>query len=182
MFKDLWKKFIKSQYEYFFGTEYSTLLSQITELQEQVKSLKELANQTSALIEPKKLGTITINELKSLLLPYVPVGSLYLSDRIYGLTSVEEAKRFSAETKIFARTWVEELHDCDEFSSALNGYWNDGLSQFAFGIAWSSPHAFNILVDEKKQVWIVEPQTNKFTKIEDMKNNTTYSPLKLILI
>ena len=180
-----WKKFIKSQYEHYFGNDLNNeirdMFYQIEELKEQVRVLKNLVNQDeSALIQPDKLAEISIFELRMLLYPYCK--NLHLSDKTYSLTSVEKAKKFSEETKVFTRKWIREQHDCDEFSSALNGYWNDGLKQFAFGIAWSKPHAFNIMVDDKRQIWIVEPMTNKFTKIEDMKDNSKYYPLTLVLI
>jgi len=152
--------------------------SNLMELNNRIESLQKTPESTFK--EPEKLGEISIFELADLFKPYC--SNVNMSDRTYSLTSVPEAKRFSAETRVAARKWINEQHDCDEFSSALNGYWNDGLKQFAFGIAWSKPHAFNIMVDEQKQIWIVEPMTNKFTKIEDMKDNVLYFPLILILI
>ncbi len=167
----IYKNFIKWQYNIYFGNE-------IEELRKQIVALKKVSS--SVFTEPKKLGEISIFKLADLLKPHC--SNVNLSDKTYSLTSVAEAKRFSEETRVFTRKWIDKQHDCDEFSSALNGYWNDGLKQFAFGIAWSQPHAFNIMVDEEKQIWIIEPQTNKFTKIEDMKDNPKYYPLILILI
>ena len=173
-----WKTFIKSQYEYHYCNEIANSELEIESLKKQINSLKKPA--VSKITQPKKLGDTTIFELADMFKPHCK--NVNFSDRSYSLTNVTEAKRFSEQTKVAARKWINEQHDCDEFSSALNGYWNDGLKQFAFGIAWSKPHAFNIMVDDKKQIWIVEPMTNKFTKIEDMKNNSKYYPLTLILI
>jgi len=186
MIKKIWKKFVKIQYEYWYEEDLNKVNSEIEKLKNQIESLKEKIITLKRVYEidepnePEKLGEISVFELKKLLAPYC--NDIYLSDRMYGLTSVAQAKKFSEETKVFVRQWVREQHDCDEFSFALMGYWNDGLKQFAFGIAWSSPHAFNIFVDNNKQVWIVEPQSNKFMKIEDIKNNNKYYPLRLILI
>ena len=142
--------------------------------------IDELNKSSTDLIQPKVLGSININEVRDLLKNHS--SNIQLSDVYYSLTSVDEAKKYSVETKVFAERWVVEKHDCDEFSFALMGYWNKGLEQFCFGIAWSAGHAFNIMIDSNKQIWIVEPQTNVFTKIEDVKTNNLYYPLRLILI
>jgi len=152
MIKKLWKKFIAKQYEYWFKEE-----------------------------EPKRLNEITYSELSKLLTKKCRC-QIFLSDEIYGLTSKEEAIKYSNQTTIRFRKWIKEKHDCDEFSFALMGYWNKGLEQFAFGIAWSKYHAFNIMIDHKKQIWIVEPQNNRFYKLENIKKNKFYWPLRLILI
>jgi len=131
-------------------------------------------------VGPEVLGKITFGELHTLLSPHTK--EIYISDRNFNLTSQRRAKDFSITTKVATKKWLNEQHDCDEFSFALMGYWNKGLEQFAFGIAWSNAHAFNIMVDNNKQIWIVEPQTNKFTKVEDMKNNKFYYPFRVIII
>ena len=178
MFNKLWKRFIEIQYKYWFKDDLESLEQEIKMLNEKIDLLKKAMKGEDISYEPEKLGEIKILELRNLLYPYCK--DIHLSDTIYGLTSVEEAKRFSIATKIECRKWLREQHDCDEFSFALMGYWNDGLKQFAFGIAWSDLHAFNIMVDDKKQVWIIEPQENKFIKIEDAKS--PYKLLKVIMI
>jgi len=178
-FKEMWRNFIKVQYEIIFEEDVKKIQSEIKSLQEDIETLKRVMN-IEKLKEPTKLGEIEIDELKKLLMPHC--NSFHWSDLIYGLTNVTQAKKFSEETKVFTKNWLKNKYDCDEFSFALMGYWNDGLRQFAFGIAWSKTHAFNIMVDDKKQVWIVEPQTNKFAKIENIKNNKMYYPLEIILI
>lgn len=157
--------------------EITNLQNQIGDLKLTIEALKRTSK--SPYEEPEVLGSITNSEVTNLLKPYC--NDFHLSDSNYGLTSVAEAKRFSEETKVMARKWMVE-HDCDEFSFALMGYWNDGLKQFCFGIAWSNLHAFNIMIDNKKQIWIVEPQSNKFMKIEDVKDNTSYYPFRIVLI
>jgi len=152
--KNKWKEFIKKEYNRLFPPEPK--------------------------FEPKKLRIIGISQVANKIKKYC--NQVYLSDVIYGLCSMTEAKKFSQQTKVAARKWIKEQHDCDEFSFALMGYWNEGLEQFCFGIAWSRYHAFNIMLDHKKQVWIVEPQNNNFIRIEDIKKNKLYWPIRLILI
>jgi len=116
---------------------------------------------------PDKKGIITNGVLYQLLIPLTTGGmGLYLSDTVYSTTSVSQAEKFSEATQIHYRQYVAEGHDCDEFSFALEGYWNDNLAQFAFGIVWSNTHAFNIMVDYENKIWIVEPQTNKFVSLD----------------
>ena len=146
-------------------------------LQEEIIALKSLIK-NETINSAKKLETISYLELKNLLSPYCE--NIYLSDNVFSLTSVEEAKKYSIQTKVYINKWKSEEFDCDEFSFALMGYWNLDLYQFAFGIAWSNVHAFNIMIDDKKQVWIIEPQSNKFIKIEDAKS--PYTPLRVIMI
>ena len=158
------------------------LKKDIEDYKQQVKELKLLIDTNPPIKEPKRLATLTSLEVYTALQPHVSSLSIvHCTDKTYGATSVTEAKKFSNETKIQAREWIEEKYDCDEFSFALMGYWNDGLEQFAFGIAWSATHAFNIMVDNNKQVWVVEPQSNKFIKIEDIKNDTSYYPFQMVM-
>jgi hypothetical protein len=149
---------------------------EINSLKYQIEELKKQTNLT----EPSKLGTISLNNMYVLLTQHTT--NIFLSDEFYNLTSKEEAEKFSKETKVQYDTWVADNHDCDNFSFALMGYWSRGLYSFAFGIGWSKTHAFNIMIDNNKQIWIVEPQTNQYFKIEDVINNKLYYPLRLILI
>ena len=76
---------------------------------------------------------------------------------------------------------------CDNFSFAMQGYWHQGLYSFAFGIMWSGTHAFNFLIDDKKRLWIVEPQNNSFYTVEQAKKISTpdglsYFPLRFAML
>jgi hypothetical protein len=150
------------------GCQDETLLKEIAEL----KKEKEI-------IEPKTLGTITFSDANKILSPLAE--NIFLSDDFYQLTDINEAKIFVQDTQVNAEQWTTS-HDCDNFSFALMGYWSEGLKSFAFGIAWSSKHAFNIMIDNNKQVWIVEPQTTKFMTLEEAKNDSMYFPLRLIVM
>lgn len=178
MFKETWKKFIEIQYKYWFKEDLDSMNQEIEMLKEKLEFLEKMFKGEDISYEPEKLGEIKMLDLRSLLSPYCK--DIYLSDKTYSLTNIKEAKRFSIATKTECRKWLREQHDCDEFSFALMGYWNEGLKQFAFGIAWSDKHAFNIMIDNEKQVWIIEPQENKFMKIEDTKS--PYKPLKVVMI
>ena len=158
--------------------EISILGTKNTELKSQIAALK--TESVSPIEEPTVKGTINMSPLKAMLAPHTK--NLYLSDINCSTTSKTEAIRFSNKTKVQARKYVKAQHDCDEYSFALAGYWNAGLKQFCFGMAWTETHAFNIMVDYRNQIWIVEPQTNKFTKIEDKMKDKNFYPLNFILI
>lgn len=61
--------------------------------------------------------------------------------------------------------WTKSVYDCDDIallyaSTLAYSAYRAGLSkQPAFAIAWSDKHAFNLLIDDNKTVWLVEPQT-----------------------
>ena len=207
--RTIWKNFIKNQYIKLFKkeinstkVEISTLkidksvlnldittldsllkkkTDEIAELREEIKELKVILTY-SGREEVKLFDTVTNVELRTLLKPHCKSYMIKLSDSIYGLTTQEEAKKFTEATKLSINEWKKNEYDCDEFSFALMGYWNLDLHQFAFGVAWSKTHAFNIMLDNDGQVWIIEPQTNKFMKIDDVKDNEKYYPMEMIII
>jgi len=63
--------------------------------------------------------------------------------------------------------WTTEVFDCDDFALTMAGltaytlYKNGFKDQLAFGIAWSSVHAFNFYIDKNLEIWIWEPQEAK---------------------
>ena len=135
--------------------------------------------------EPLKLGTMKYDEVIRLL--NTLTSKNYISDTEYSLTSREEAEKIVKQSQTESRKWTKENHDCDNFSFALQGYWSKGLYSFPFGIAWSNNHAFNIFIDNTKQIWIVEPQNSKFYTIEQAKeasvpNGISYFPIRFILM
>ena len=85
-----------------------------------------------------------------------------LSDNYFNICTVDDAKVYVEASGVQYRKWIEENHDCDNFSLALLGYWSEGLYSFAFGYARSKTHAFNVMINEKTELWICEPQDNKW--------------------
>jgi hypothetical protein len=130
---------------------------------------------------PKKLGDIWGDDLYHIFRDnFGDKVSIWQSDSKFDLTSVDQAKLYT--TGNLQPQYTAEGHDCDNFSFALMGYWSAGLESFAFGIAWSSMHAFNIMLDDQKKLWIVEPQTNNFIAVDEAKKDPKYYPLTLILV
>ena len=153
---DIYKGFIVSQYNYFFP-----------KIEEK---------------EPTKLGEIKYNEVIQVLNQLTPTN--YVSDNKFSTTSKDEAYVYVKQSEVDTRKWIEENHDCDNFSFALQGYWSKGLYSFPFGIAWSSNHAFNVFIDNDKNIWIVEPQNSNFYTIEEAKKITglSYWPIRMVII
>ena len=132
----------------------------------------EIKNLERDMIDPEEaevLGKLTNRELEEILMSYnISYSNIYVSDRNFSLTSVEEAKRFNEETKVQYTLAYIGNYDCDEFAAALYGYWNHDRKQFAFGLAWSNTHAFNVMIDENRILWVIEPQKNTFFRYEDV--------------
>ena len=132
--------------------------------------------------EPHELGRISITDLKHIFKDICPQEHIQLSDWSFGLTSMQYAKRFSKDTKVQYQKYIKEKRDCDNFSIALYSYWNKLLEQFAFGFAITDTHQFNIMVDHKKRVWVIEPQTNEWWRLEEIKYMAKYFPIRKIQI
>jgi hypothetical protein len=129
---------------------------------------------------PKEIGNISNSKVNEILSPFCR--DLFLSDNNYSTTNITEAKSFVRGSMIETKKYMSESHDCDNFSYALNGYWSDSLYSFCFGIAWSKSHAFNIMIDNEENIWIIEPQNNKWMTLEEAKLSSKYYPFSLILI
>jgi hypothetical protein len=175
--------FLSVIYKLFFGSKETECREELEKLQTNYNKLAESYDnlkQEEELKEPNNYGNISLKDLRTLLVPICP--NIYFSDEAYSLTSVNEAKKFSEETKVMYDSFITEKRDCDEASFALMGYWNQGLQNFAFGICWSTGHAFNLMCDNERNIWIVEPQTNVYMPLEEAKKNPLYFPLKVIMI
>lgn len=128
---------------------------------------------------PRSYGIITKAEVAEILKSYCD--TINFSDPDYELTTMMDAKYFTKISKINDRKYIKNKNDCENFSFALLGYWSDSLKSFCFGYARSRTHAFNIMIDNKKKVWICEPQSNRWMLITDEKDEQ-YLPITLILL
>jgi len=152
-----------------------------TEMKSQNDALKRLLTDTDYR-QPESYGTITYDNVSRILNPLTT--NWKISDKYFQKTKVEEAKKFCERSKVQTKSWIAENHDCDNFSFALNGYWSEGLKSFAFGIAWSTTHAFNFMIDDTEKLWIVEPQTNRWMTVEEAKEmkGGLYYPVRMMLL
>lgn len=107
---------------------------------------------------------------------------ILLSDVNYDLCSLDEAQRFLKEDVTNYKKYVVDIYDCDDFSRALWNYWQEWQETLAMGIAWTSLHAFNFFIDDKKDVYVIEPQHDRIYKIKEIKDNPYYWPIRFILM
>ena len=116
-----------------------------------------------------------IEDHKSVISPYDVIKGydMVVADRVYLAYSIEDW------TALIARLhknlgnkyeWTESVYDCDDIALlyastlAYSAYRAGFTKQPAFGVAWSKSHAFNILIDSKDTVWLVEPQNGSILR------------------
>jgi len=112
-------------------------------------------------------------ELISLLISEFLITNIEMSDMKYKTAPYEEYERFLEYDDTDKILYIPEWFDCDDFSVRLHGnitipYW----SALAFGEIWVKKpgnvgHAVNFFVDNKRRVWIVEPQNDKIFIMPD---------------
>lgn len=97
----------------------------------------------------------------------------------YALDYNDWIKVLTEISKTFDRTWKKEVHDCDDIALVFNAmlveavYKSKFKRTFALGIAWSSTHAFNIIITKTNDIFIYEPQTNRIIgKMNEITNST----------
>jgi hypothetical protein len=151
-----------------------------------VKSQAE-ETQKDTYLYPEELGSIFFMDLLVLLRKTFNCTNIWINDNYLSLTSLEQAKNFTAGNKNIP--FLYEGHDCDNFAYQLLGYWSQGNTSFAFGYARSQLHSFNFMVDCNLDVYVVEPMTNEFILYEQIKEEikdchyaTEYSPISMCLV
>jgi len=129
---------------------------EISGLKNQIINLLNKTNEK----EPISQGALSYASVNAIFKKYNIKANL--SDNYFNICTVDDAKVYVEASGVQYRKWIEENHDCDNFSLALLGYWSEGLYSFAFGYARSKTHAFNVMINEKMELWICEPQDNKW--------------------
>lgn len=164
--------------------DYIRLLeTEVSHLTREIEELKNGKKDLNPDEYPKKLGTIALNKLYSLIRRDTGCKDVFLSDNVYNTTSIQEAMRFiKREVELSRDDYMSEAFDCDNFTIALKNYWNGPNMHFPLGIAWSHKHAFNIFVDNDEKIWFIEPQSSMMYDIKDVRNNDLYWPLRFVLI
>lgn len=162
-------------------TTNTVLLNENAELKLKMSDMQTIIDKTNV-NEPSPKGTIGYSETMNLLKTKLGNIDINLSDNYFNLIDKDTAKEYSSEAKVAYKKWIAEGHDCDNFSFAAMGYWSQGLISFAYGICWNNKHAFNIMIDNNKEIWIVEPQINKYMTLEEANKNDMYTNIRLVLM
>jgi hypothetical protein len=105
--------------------------------------------------------------------------NVWISDAIYSTSRKKDIEQFLKYNVFRFREYVPEKYDCDNYSFALMGMFTYLLSGHAIGIVWvetpRGAHALNFFIDENKELWYIEPQTNAIFQTDD------YSPYFIVL-
>ena len=75
-----------------------------------------------------------------------------------------------------------DKYDCDDFAIHLWSKVKKDYPSLAFGFVLSSKHAFNIFVDNESNIWMIEPQSDKFMTIEQSQKKDLYKNITLIIL
>lgn len=119
------------------------------------------------IINGTELYSIIRNKLKD---KFKPNTYLYLIDSNYYLPSKEYVKEVLDVDKTDTRKYRAQTYDCDDFAFILNSTfieltYKDEVRRapFSFGVTMGElpmHHAINIFVDDQKEVYFVEPQSD----------------------
>jgi len=112
--------------------------------------------------QPTSQTEITGTELWKLLNTKFPGVTIYISDATYLLAKYDDIAIFLAQDQTNKFEYKSQSFDCDNFSYRLMGQFSvPKWSTLTFGIIWTKKHALNCIVDENKNFWYVEPQTDE---------------------
>jgi len=100
---------------------------------------------------------------------------VFLSDEKYQICTKQSFQKFLELDETDRAKYIAIWHDCDDFSYRLMGQFHRGKwACLAFGIAWSSTHAYNILIAQANSrigVFIIEPQTDAIFSAQNQKKH-----------
>lgn len=110
---------------------------------------------------------IELQEIYNILLaqfPGIDFDVIKLSDSVSILCNMDDVAYFLAEHEANKFPYVAEYYDCDDYALKMAGDFS--IPQWAnlcIGEIWTDTHAFNILINEDKEILFVEPQTNEIS-------------------
>lgn len=116
-------------------------------------------------------GRISFDDTRDLLKEYAFVGNIRISDNFFTLANKDNMVKLVSLSPVRFRRYQKEIYDCDDFSFTFMGLYRFLIPNFAVGIIWSRTHAYNFFIDSDRNVWGVEPQSNKVFRIVDKKED-----------
>jgi len=98
--------------------------------------------------------------------------AIFLSDEKYRSIPKSEFGKLLKMDDTDKSKYIPIFYDCDDFSFRLMGQLSIGdEASLPFGIIWvktpKSAHALNVFIDDKEQVWLVEPQNDTIFKMPE---------------
>ena len=128
---------------------------------------------------PKLSGQVSYSELTAAFSGKTQ--KLLLSDMVYDLIDKASMIEFLAWDKTNDYKYTANYFDCDDFSYRLMGQASTpAWAGIAFGIAWSTTHAFNVFMASDKKIYIIEPQSDKIIPLEQAQG--AYANLQVVMI
>ena len=110
--------------------------------------------------------------------------SFRIADSEFYCTPLDDAREILEQSTVDRRQWSPETFDCDDFAHVLKAHfaeasYKDGERRppHCFGIVWgmlSSPfftHAMNWMIDENREFWFIEPQSDEIFKPRETDRN-----------
>jgi hypothetical protein len=115
-----------------------------------------------------------------------PVNNIVWMDNKYITTTLTKYLSIFEDDKTDMERYVSEYYDCDNFAVALLGLirGNKNYSHFPFGLCFvttpeGTGHAINIFVDNKKDIYYLEPQTDEVWLVKSDRKG--YNPFFMLM-
>lgn len=172
----LWGFTIRTQYEEdAIQTSMIVLENSIKALQDKVNSIN-YQKSNNAMSYPVQQKIMTLPNLQSTMINNGIFGYIDYADNLYSVPKKDDVIAFLVQSGIPKEQYKNEVHDCDDFARefwTLANNDSDTTAQYNYTIAYarSSNHAFNLLLDESNQIWIIEPQSGLAYTLEQVKTN-----------
>jgi len=107
---------------------------------------------------------------------------IILTDTKYNLPNLTSMIDFLKKDLSNFKFYRADEYDCDDFAVRLWAEVKKHSTGMAFGIVFSYGHVYNVFIDSNKNLWFVEPQTDKIMDLEDIQLNKKYFPVKFVII
>lgn len=148
----------------------------------QKEEIDRLQEKIIDLPEPKLSERILNTKLKQILKKYLKRNAqVYLLDYQYYLPKKEDLIKLLKNTYVDKLKYLSDLFDCDDFAIRLWGITSQGKWAWTtLGFACGNRHAFNVVVLEDENLYIIEPQSDRLIPFE--KASKMYIPIWLIVI
>jgi len=121
------------------------------------------------IFKPQSKGTITNTNIRKIFKGITR--NIFVSDIVYRIPRKKDIVDFLKLHLFKFRQYVPEKYDCDNYAFSLMGMFTNLMSGYAIGIVWvhtpNGGHALNFYIDEKGEMWYIEPQTNQIFKKEE---------------
>lgn len=94
------------------------------------------------------------------------VNNCIITDTIKGLLPASVYREVTQLSYVYHRQYIAEKFDCEDFSAVMYGTFTELIPNACFGlihvqrIAEKDTHCVVFFIDDQKEIWYIEPQTN----------------------